>query len=78
VNSNRYRGYGDPPPRTVITLGLHRDVLDPHFESCILAGHATNRYGIAHSTVADWDEIFVCRQLRQPWPEFWKHFQYYE
>jgi hypothetical protein len=77
MNSNWYRGYGDPPPQTVITLGLHRDVLDPNFESCILAGHVTNRYGIANSAVAGWDEIFVCRHLREPWPEFWRRFQYY-
>jgi len=77
MNSNWYRGYGDPPPQTVITLGLHRDVLDRNFKSCVLAGHVTNRYAIANSTVAGYDEIFVCRQIRWPWPEFWKHFQYY-
>ena len=77
MNSNWYRGYGDPPPQTVITLGLRRDVLDPNFKSCVLAGHVTNRNAIATSAVAGWDEIFVCRELRWPWPEFWKHFQYY-
>lgn len=77
MNSNWYRGYGDPPPQTVITLGEHRDFLDQTFESCVLAGHATNRYGIVNSSLAGWDEIFVCRRLRWPWPDFWKHFQYY-
>jgi hypothetical protein len=77
MNSNWYRGYGNPPPQTVITLGLHRDVLDDNFRTCVLAGHVRNQYGIANSAVAGWDEIFVCRQLRRPWPEFWKHFQYY-
>jgi hypothetical protein len=61
----------------VITLGLHRDVLEGNFESCVLAGHVTNRYGIANSAVAGWDEIFVCRHPRRPWPELWKQFQYY-
>ena len=78
VNSHWYRGYGDPPPQTVITLGQHRDVVERIFRSCSLAGHAANRYGIANSTVASWDEIFVCRQPRRPWPEVWKDFQYYE
>jgi len=32
--------------------------------------------GIVNSALAS-DESFVCRQLRSPWPEFWKHFQYY-
>jgi hypothetical protein len=77
MNTNWYRGYGDPPPQTVITLGEHRDYLEQHFESCVLAGRATNRYGIVNSAVAGWDEIFVCRRLRRPWPEFWNHFQYY-
>lgn len=77
MNSNWLRGYGDPAPETVIVLGAHRDDVDRIFESCVLAGRATNRYGIANSAVANWDEIFVCRQPRQPWPEFWKHFQYY-
>jgi hypothetical protein len=77
MNSNWYRGYGDPPPQTVITLGEHRDFLEQNFESCVLAGRATNRYGIVNSAVAGWDEIFVCRHLRRPWPEFWNHFQYY-
>jgi 4-amino-4-deoxy-L-arabinose transferase-like glycosyltransferase len=77
MNSNWLRGYGDPPPQIVIVLGFHRDSVDQNFESCELAGRVTNRYGIANQTVADWDNIFVCRNLRQPWPEFWKHFQYY-
>ncbi len=77
MNTNWYRGYGDPPPQTVITLGEHRDFLEQNFESCVLAGRAANRYGIVNRAVAGWDEIFVCRRLRRPWPEFWKHFQYY-
>jgi len=76
MNSNWYRGYGDPPPQTVITLCEHRDFLEKNFDSCVLAGRVSNRYGIANSAVG-WDEIFVCRRLRQSWPEFWKHFQYY-
>jgi len=77
MNTNWYRGYGNPPPETVITLGEHRDYLEQNFESCTLAGRATNRYGIVNSTLAGWDEIFVCRHLRSTWPEFWKNFQYY-
>jgi 4-amino-4-deoxy-L-arabinose transferase-like glycosyltransferase len=77
MNSNWLRGYGNPPPLTVIVLGQHRDFVDRNFESCTLAGRLTNRYGIANSSVAGWDDIFVCRHLRQSWPEFWAHFQYY-
>ena len=77
MNSNWFRGYGNPPPQTLIVLGEHREYLDQIFGSCTLAGRGTNRYGITNSALDGWDEIFVCRHLRQPWPEFWKHFRYY-
>ena len=77
MNENWYRGYGDPPPQTIITLGELRDFVDRNFESCTLAGRVTNRYGIANSSVAQWSDIYVCRRPRRPWPEFWAHFQYY-
>ena len=77
MNSSWARGYGDPPPQTVITLGMRRDFLDQNFETCQLAGRATNRYGIGNTAIVGYEDIFVCRHLRQPWPEFWKHFQYF-
>jgi len=77
MNSNWARGYGDPPPQTVITLGEGRGFLEESFASCVLVGQVTNPYGIANSSVAKWSEIFVCRNLRQPWPQFWAHLQYY-
>lgn len=75
MNSNWLRGYGDPPPQTVIVLGQHRDFVDRNFEFCKLVGRVTNRYGIENGSIAGYDDIFVCRKLRQPWPDFWKHFQ---
>jgi len=77
MNSNWYRGYGDPAPQAVIVIGADRDLWERSFTSCVLAGHATNRYGIKNSSVANWNEILVCRQPRAPWPDFWRHFQYY-
>jgi len=77
MNSNWLRGYGDPPPQTLILVGLPRDFAEHNFESCELAGRLTNRYGIVNATIAGYDAVFVCRNLRQPWPEFWKHFKYY-
>ena len=77
MNSNWLRGYGDPPPQTVIVLGERRDFVEQNFESCELAGHLTNRYGIENATMAGYADVFVCRNLRQPWPEFWAHFRYY-
>ena len=77
MNSNWQRGYGDPPPETVIAVGWDRDFLNRHFESCELAGRLTNRYGIENSAIDGYADVFVCRHLRQPWPEFWEHFRYY-
>jgi hypothetical protein len=64
-------------PETVIAVGLHRDFLDQSFESCELVGHVTSRYGIVNSAIDGYADVFLCRHLRQPWPDFWKHFQYY-
>jgi hypothetical protein len=77
MNSNWLRGYGDPPPQTVIVLGMHRDFVEQNFESCELVGRLTNRYGIENATIGGYDDVFVCRNLRQPWPDFWEHFRYY-
>jgi Dolichyl-phosphate-mannose-protein mannosyltransferase len=77
MNSNWLRGYGDPPPEAVIVVGMPRDFLDRSFASCEPVGKLTNRYGIANSAIDGYDEVFLCRHLRQPWPDFWKRFQYY-
>ncbi|MGB2679229.1 MAG: glycosyltransferase family 39 protein [Candidatus Acidiferrum sp.] len=77
MNSNWLRGYGDPPPQTVIAVGLSRDFVERNFESYELAGRLTNRYGIVNATIDGYADVFVCRNLRQPWPEFWEHFRYY-
>lgn len=71
MNSNWLRGYGDPPPETVIVAGMDRDFLDQSFGSCELVGQLTNRYGIVNGAIGH-DEVYLCRRLRQPWPDFWK------
>src|SRR5271157_4349278 len=77
MNSNWLRGYGDPPPQTLILVGLRRDFAEQNFESCELVGRVTNRYGIENDTITGYADVFVCRNLRQPWPVFWQHFRYY-
>jgi hypothetical protein len=77
INSYWLRGYGDPPPQIVIALGLSREILERNFEECSLAGQVTNRFGVQNEETTRHKEIFVCRRLRQPWPEFWKTFRYY-
>jgi len=77
INSFWARGYGDPPPQTLIVIGLSRGFLERNFASCQMAGHTWNRFGVKNEEAEDHPDIFVCRGLRQPWPDFWKDFQYY-
>jgi hypothetical protein len=75
VNSFWERGYGDPPPETLIVVGFPREWVDSHFAWCQPAGHPWNRYGTANEETIENPDMFVCRGLRQPWPAFWKNFQ---
>ena len=71
VNSFWARGYGDPPPRTVIALGFDRAMLERHFAEVNLAGRIPNPYGLENEE-SERPEIYVCRGLREPWPQFWR------
>lgn len=77
INSFWERGYGEPPPQTLIVIGFARPYLDRFFASCQLAGHTGNRFGVKNEETEDHPDIFVCRGLLQPWPQFWKEFRYY-
>ena len=77
INSFWARGYGDPPPETLIVLGFSQRFRDRNFSSCVLAGHNPNPYRVENEETRDHPDIYVCRGLRQSWPEFWKDFQYY-
>lgn len=77
MNSNWLRGYGDPPPQTVIAVGFKPDEIEKIFASCQVAAQLPRPYGVLNYTFRDRDKVYVCRNIRVPWPEFWKHFQYY-
>lgn len=77
MNSFWQRGYGDPPPETLIVVGISRPFLEHNFSGCQLAGHNWNRYGIANEETIAHPDIYVCRGLRQSWPEFWANFRYF-
>jgi len=77
INSFWQRGYGDPAPQTLIVLGISPRFLQRNFSACQLAGHAWNRYGVENEETRDHPDIYVCRGLRQSWPDFWKNFHYY-
>ena len=77
INSFWQRGYGDPPPQTLIVVGMSHNDVEKIFANCELAGHTSNRYGIQNEETTANPDIFVCRKLRQPWPMFWKSFQHF-
>jgi len=77
VNSFWERGYGDPPPTVLIVIGLSRGYVTKKFEACEVVARTWNRFGVANEETVEHPEIFVCRGLRQSWPEFWKQFRYY-
>lgn len=72
VNSFWLHGYGEPAPQTLIVLGFPSSFLKRTFESCDLAGHVRNAYSVMNEETTEHKDIFVCRGLRQSWPEFWK------
>jgi hypothetical protein len=75
TNSAWFRGYGNPPPKTLIVVGLSREYLEKTFQSCRLAGHNGNPYGIKNEESEDHPDIFVCGPPRESWPQFWDDFQ---
>jgi Dolichyl-phosphate-mannose-protein mannosyltransferase len=77
TNSFWARGYGDPPPETLIVIGFSREFGDRYFESCEVASRITNKYGVANEETTDHSEVLLCRHLRESWPDFWKKFRRY-
>jgi hypothetical protein len=72
INSYWLRGYGNPPPETIIALGRSKEGLNQIFATCSLAGHITNRYGVENEETRDHPDIFVCRSPRESWDTLWQ------
>jgi 4-amino-4-deoxy-L-arabinose transferase-like glycosyltransferase len=77
VNSYWLRGYGDPPPQILIIIGVPRGLMESNFQSCRLAGHNPDPYGIRNEESMYHPDLFVCGPPDLPWPEFWKRLKYY-
>jgi 4-amino-4-deoxy-L-arabinose transferase-like glycosyltransferase len=75
VNSFWAKGYGEVPPQTLIVVGEDSDSLQRWFESCQVAAKNTNRYGIVNEESRYHPDIYVCRNLKESWPEFWKRYR---
>jgi 4-amino-4-deoxy-L-arabinose transferase-like glycosyltransferase len=72
TNTYWLRGFGDPPPETLIVIGETQKDLEPTFESCVLAGHTWNRYAVENEETTRHPDIFVCRGLKAPLKDIWK------
>jgi len=70
------RGYGNPPPETVIVVGFEQQHVDLMFEECTMEGTTANSYGIDND-LADPPGIYLCRRARLPWPELWDRIKRY-
>ena len=70
VNSSWERGYGGPA-ETFIVAGYPREIVAKHFASCVVAAHAWNKYGVVNEETMEDPDIFVCRELKESWTEFW-------
>lgn len=77
INSFWAYGYPSPPPQTLIVIGFSEGFRQRNFTSCQIGGHYPNPYNIENEESRDHPDIYVCRGLRQSWPDFWSDFQYY-
>jgi hypothetical protein len=75
-NSYWQQGYGNPPPQTVIVLGFPTSFL-VNFEDCTFIAPISTPYNIQNDETIYHKSIHLCHHLRQPWPDFWQHFQYF-
>ena len=70
------RGYGNPPPETLIILGYPPTDVYGAFNRCTAVGTITNSYGVEND-LRDPPTIFLCRNPRWSWPELWKRVKRY-
>lgn len=75
TNSAWLRGYPQPPPSTLIVLGVSQKSAERMFTGCRVAGHITNPYGLLNEESTSHPDILVCGAPRMPWPEFWAQYQ---
>jgi len=76
VNSYWLRGYGDPPPETLIVIGYRSEEIGQYFENCEPSGRIPNPYGIENEE-SKVPGILVCRGLRESWADFWEDIHHF-
>lgn len=75
TNSAWLRGYPDPPPSTLIVVGLSPGYADRMFFDCRIAAHRDNPSGIQNEESRYHADILVCGPPRLGWTGFWKQFR---
>jgi hypothetical protein len=73
-----YRGYGDPPPQTVILVGFERGYADQLFKSCTRSGTVSNQYRVINEESLHHTGLYICTSPRKPWSEMWLHMQWFQ
>ena len=76
INSFWARGYGSPPPDSVIVLGLSPSFVEQRFTPCRVAAKIWNPFGVRNEE-AERPDILVCGPPRAGWETFWKDSRYY-
>jgi 4-amino-4-deoxy-L-arabinose transferase-like glycosyltransferase len=77
-NSLWARGYGDPPPETVILVGFDPAYAERLFQSCQPAGQVKNRYGVRNEESERHTTLYVCGEPWRPWPQLWPDMQWFQ
>jgi len=69
-------GYGNPAPTTLLVIGFDGSFL-ANFQDCKLIAPISTPFNIQNEEATSHSSIYLCHNLRQPWPQFWKTFQYF-
>jgi 4-amino-4-deoxy-L-arabinose transferase-like glycosyltransferase len=77
TNSLWYRTYPKSEPQTLIVIGFDDDEIKDLFQTCSLAAHNQKPFGVLNEETRYHPDIYLCHNLRQSWPEFWKEFRRY-
>ena len=71
TNSYWLRGFGSPPPETLILVGSKIDDARKVFRQCEVVAHITNRQGVRNEETTRHPDVLLCRGLTVLWPELW-------
>ncbi len=77
INTYWLAGYGDPPPKGLLVLGLDSAEANRRFGPCRLVGRITNRENVANEETTRYPGVLYCRAAIKSWPEFWKNYHWF-